>query len=94
MCRENCVLWAHHLYPQIGYDADTVWNTDQNKEREDRYSMTIIEIIVITLGVFGFVLGFIMPVDVGIAIIVCSLAAFFSGIGFHIVNSKFKKLEK
>ncbi len=53
-----------------------------------------IGIVLIILGGFGILLGFMMYGDIGIACLVGATASLFSGIGFIMVSKKFDALDK
>lgn len=50
--------------------------------------MKIIGILLIILGVVGFVMGLMMFGDIGVACIIGALAALLSGVGFIITEKK------
>ncbi|PDM37338.1 hypothetical protein CMV37_20435 [Bacillus cereus] len=52
--------------------------------------MKAIAIILILIGIFGILMGGMMFGDIGIAAIIGSLAALFSGIGFWKLDSQLK----
>ncbi|MFE5804000.1 hypothetical protein, partial [Bacillus thuringiensis] len=56
--------------------------------------MKAISIILILIGIFGILMGGMMFGDIGIAAIIGSLAALFSGIGFWKLDSQLKNISK
>ncbi|EJS64274.1 hypothetical protein [Bacillus cereus] len=56
--------------------------------------MKAISIILILIGVLGIFMGGMMFGDIGIAAIIGSLAALFSGIGFWKLDSQLKNISK
>ncbi|CAM4114957.1 MULTISPECIES: hypothetical protein [Bacillus] len=56
--------------------------------------MKAIAIILILIGIFGILMGGMMFGDIGIAAIIGSLAALFSGIGFWKLDAQLKNISK
>lgn len=56
--------------------------------------MRVIGIILIILGIIGFLMGTIMFGDIGIACMVGALSALLSGIGFLVAAKKIKELSE
>lgn len=56
--------------------------------------MSAIGIILIVLGLLGFILGTIMFGDIGITCMLTGAISLFSGIGFKLTSDRIKQLER
>lgn len=60
-------------------------------EKSGGAGLVVIGVLLIVLGIIGILMGMVMFGDIGIACMVGALSALFSGIGFLILDSRFKR---
>lgn len=70
------------------------WEAKKKTTSGGLSKVKIIGILLIVLGIIGFLMGTIMFGDIGIACMVGALSAFLSGLGLLIVAKKIKELSE